>query len=77
MSDNQKLFIPVEYGVMNNGIEVRMVLQTDYAELKSEYFHLLHRSESANEEIEDLRRELVLALGRTCRCVNTGASNES
>jgi hypothetical protein len=35
-------FVPVEYGVMNNGREIRMVLQSDYAELKSEYFRLLH-----------------------------------
>ncbi len=52
MLDKQKVFIPVEYGVINNGIEVRMVLQTDYAELKSAYFQLLIESELAIEEIE-------------------------
>jgi hypothetical protein len=58
MSDKQKVFIPVEYGVINNGIAVRMVLQTDYAELKSAYFQLLIESELAIEEIERLRDEV-------------------
>jgi hypothetical protein len=58
MLDKQKVFIPVEYGVINNGIEVRMVLQTDYAELKSAYFQLLIESELAIEEIERLRDEV-------------------
>ncbi|MFZ9960314.1 MAG: hypothetical protein ACO3GP_07970 [Candidatus Limnocylindrus sp.] len=58
MSDKQKVFIPVEYGVINNGVKVRMVLQTDYAELKSAYFQLLIESESAIGEIEHLRSEV-------------------
>jgi hypothetical protein len=58
MSDKQKVFIPVEYGVINNGIAVRMVLQTDYADLKSAYFQLLIESESAIEEIKHLRAEI-------------------
>ncbi len=58
MLDKQKVFIPVEYGVINNGIAVRMVLQTDYAELKSAYFQLLIESELAIEEIERLRDEV-------------------
>ena len=32
---------------------------------------------NAADEIEFLRRELALALARTCRCVNTGVNNES
>jgi hypothetical protein len=35
-------WIPVEYGVMNNGHEMRMVAASDYAALKSAYYHLLH-----------------------------------
>lgn len=33
---------PVEYGVKNGQQEIRMVAQSDFAELKSAYFHLLH-----------------------------------
>ena len=32
--------------------------------------------QDALNEIEHLRHELTMALGRTCRCVNTGATNE-
>lgn len=33
-------------------------------------------SREAADIIEHLRQELLMALGRTCRCVNTGATNE-
>ena len=33
-------------------------------------------SREAADIIEYLRQELLGALGRTCRCVNTGATNE-
>jgi len=33
--------------------------------------------QNLQKEIEHLRKQLTLAYGRTCRCVNTGETNES